>query len=133
MFDLYIACCFNNEIKDTDVHYRTQSGDGSFNWRMIFPVKLPITDTTLTFKIYDKSLVSSDEAKVTGEKDIREYLQQAYENQMGVKLFLGTEDMYSEARLPCEKKQDKTGTVINYNIFPVRMKNLKSQDSVFAK
>jgi hypothetical protein len=52
---------------------------------------------------------------------------------MGVKLFLGTEDMYSEARLPCEKKQDKTGTVINYNIFPVRMKNLKSQDSVFAK
>ena len=42
---------------------------------MIFPVKLPITDTTLTFKIYDKSLVSSDEAKVTGEKDIREYLQ----------------------------------------------------------
>lgn len=132
MFDLYIACCFNNEVKETDVHYRTENGDGSFNWRMIFPVRLPITDTTLVFKIYDKSLLS-EECKASGEQDLREYLQQAYENEIGLKLFLGRQDMYSEARLPCEKKADKSGTIITYNIFPVRMKNRKSQDSVILR
>jgi hypothetical protein len=33
---------------------------------MLYPVKLPITDTKLTFKIYDKSLVRNDEYKATG-------------------------------------------------------------------
>jgi len=60
MVDLYVTCGFNGEIKETDVHYRTESGDGSFNWRMIFPVRLPIMDSSLTFKVYDKGLVGKD-------------------------------------------------------------------------
>jgi len=38
--------------------------------------------------------------------------------------------MYSELRLPCEKKADKTNTIFSYNIFPVKLKNRKSEESV---
>jgi len=60
MNDLYVACTFNGVTKETDVHLRTQNGEGSFNWRMLFPVRLPIKDPTISFKIYDKDFASGD-------------------------------------------------------------------------
>ena len=57
MVDLYVTCEFNGEIKETDVHYRTDSGEGSFNWRMLFPYKWPVKDDYLYLKVYDKELV----------------------------------------------------------------------------
>ena len=38
MSDLYIVCVFNDEEQETDVHYRSATGTGCFNWRTVFPV-----------------------------------------------------------------------------------------------
>lgn len=45
---------------------------------MIFPVKLPMIDSTITFKVYDKSLLSKDSYLAVGDKNIGSYLQEAY-------------------------------------------------------
>ena len=42
--DLYVrASIENGEWKETDVHMRARDGRGSFNWRMKFPLELPLT------------------------------------------------------------------------------------------
>ena len=43
--------------QETDVHWRSKHGKGSFNWRMVFDVQLPTSDHSpdkLSIKCYDK-------------------------------------------------------------------------------
>ena len=123
MVDLFVTCEFNGEVKDTDVHYRVESGDGSFNWRMIYPLKLPVLNSTLTFKVYDKSLVGKNSYLAIGDKNIGGYIQEAYENEIQVKVFEGEVDMKAEAGLPCEMRKDKSGYYHKYDIFNINLYN----------
>ena len=68
MNDLYITggLISNNEdeedLQQTDLHFRSQNGKGSFNWRMKFPIKLPkrkFNDyPTFQIQIWDKDFFS---------------------------------------------------------------------------
>lgn len=78
MSDLYVKCQFNDQIQQTDVHYRSSTGDGNFNWRLVYPVKLPIKNTLVTFKVYDKDFVTGDDFLASGSFDIRDYLEEAF-------------------------------------------------------
>ena len=46
MNDLYIKCSLGGDsYQSTDTHLRLQTGQkGSFNWRMKFPVSLPVSE-----------------------------------------------------------------------------------------
>ena len=60
--DIYvIGYVDQNEAQKTDTHFRCQTGVGSFNWRMLLPLKLPIQRPELTIQVYDKDIFSSDD------------------------------------------------------------------------
>ncbi len=46
--DLFVTAMVGDARQQTDVHYRSQTGTGSFNWRMVFPVTLPMPDPSIT-------------------------------------------------------------------------------------
>ena len=74
MSDFYVVCEFNGENQRTDTHWRSVTGDGNFNWRMVFDVELPIKDPMLSFKVYDKDLLSADDYKASTSFSIGSYL-----------------------------------------------------------
>lgn len=49
--DIYIRAFFDSreDAKETDTHYRCANGKGSFNYRMIYPIKYPRKDYNLSF------------------------------------------------------------------------------------
>ena len=71
MNDLYISCKLRGYTdkdiqQETDLHFRSQNGCGSFNWRMKFPIKLPIDKPKseypdLQFQIWDKDFFSTND------------------------------------------------------------------------
>lgn len=94
MSDLYVLCSYNHSDQQTDVHYRSANGCGNYNWRMIFPQKLPIQENAvLSLRIYDKDFFSKDDYLCSGTFAINDLLNQAFENEESVKMYLGTEDM----------------------------------------
>lgn len=67
MSDVYVRAFFdsNEEAKETDTHYRCGDGKASFNYRLLFNVKHPRKDYSLTVQLYDRDLFSSND--VLGE------------------------------------------------------------------
>ena len=100
MSDYYVACQFNGEVHRTDTHWRSMSGDGEFNWRILFDVELPIEDPLLSFKVYDKDLLQQDEYKASTSFSIASYLESAFDNEMGGYLYLGTSDLSRSSEVP---------------------------------
>lgn len=67
MSDVYFRLFFDSreEVKETDTHFRCGDGKASFNYRMLFNVKHPRKDYSLTVQLYDRDLFSANE--VLGE------------------------------------------------------------------
>ena len=57
--DIYIKAWVNNmEPKETDTHFRCQNGNGSFNWRMKFPITIPDDIYRCSVQIWDRDILS---------------------------------------------------------------------------
>ena len=93
MSDLFVRCTFQDETQETDTHYRSPTGDGSFNWRMIYKTKLPVKDPTISFRVFDKDVITSDDYLASGSFSIGKYLDEAWEGDFGRKLFLSEYDL----------------------------------------
>ncbi|XP_050093922.1 fer-1-like protein 4 [Anopheles aquasalis] len=52
MSDIYVKCWLQEltEAQRTDVHYRSLTGEGNFNWRMIFPFRYSPADGTMVIR-----------------------------------------------------------------------------------
>ncbi|KAF8820087.1 ferlin family protein [Cardiosporidium cionae] len=48
-------------IRETDTHYNSKDGTGIFNWRFIFPVKIPSRNSILKLQIWNYALLSFNE------------------------------------------------------------------------
>eukprot|EP01084_Bolivina_argentea_P161735 281528_1 len=71
--DLFIKGClrYSSDNKDkenmqeTDLHYRARGGNGSFNWRMKFPISLPkkrpIDYPEFRLQLFDKDYFSTND------------------------------------------------------------------------
>ena len=60
--DIYVIGYIDQkERQKTDIHFRCQTGNASFNWRLLLPLKLPVQKPELTLQVYDKDLFSSDD------------------------------------------------------------------------
>ena len=60
--DLYVICKINDEAQSTDIHFRSTTGKGEFNYRLVYKnVMFPLKNTKAVFQVWDKDLLSSDE------------------------------------------------------------------------
>jgi hypothetical protein len=47
--------------EETDTHWRVRHGEGSFNWRMVFPVELPMKEARLTLSVWDNDIITPND------------------------------------------------------------------------
>ena len=60
--DIYVTAFFDkNEKQSTDVHYRCQTGNASFNWRIVMQLDVPRINNRLNLHCYDKDIFSKDD------------------------------------------------------------------------
>lgn len=63
--DQYCLAYFDREKKrdlvKTDTHWRSNSGTGSFNWRLKLPLKRRMKKALLTIEVMDRDLIGSDD------------------------------------------------------------------------
>ena len=60
--DIYVTAFIDEKEKQsTDTHFRCQSGNASFNWRIVMQVDVPRTNNRLTINAYDKDIFSRDD------------------------------------------------------------------------
>lgn len=110
--DLYIVVSLNNEEKkETDTHYRAQSGAASWNWRMKFNMLLDENSRCiLNFSLWDRDILSANDAIGDACLDLTQHAQQALETGDIVKKY-GTSERISERAL--RKESEKF--FINFN------------------
>lgn len=84
--DLYMAVLFNGESQATDMHFRCQNGCGSFNWRIVLPVKYPCTDTLLTVQAFDNDFFTKDDFISSNMLNIRNIIEDVYELDVPIKV-----------------------------------------------
>lgn len=80
--DMYInAFIDSKEKQQTDLHFRCQTGVGSFNWRMLFPVDLPRKDKNnyLNIQVFDKDFFSPDDYICSNNINLEDFLNRIYD------------------------------------------------------
>ena len=71
----------------TDTHFRAQGGTGSFNWRMVWPISLPMDNPTVTFQIWDKDYFSPNDFISECTFDFRKEADEAWETDNSIKIY----------------------------------------------
>ncbi len=69
------------------------SGIGTFNWRCVYKLKLPSNDTTLSFRVFDKDLLTPDDYMASASFSISNIMEEAYETREPQKLYIGERDL----------------------------------------
>ena len=70
--DIYVTAFVDQKDKQsTDTHYRCQTGNASFNWRIVLPIDVPRKNNILTLHAYDKDIFSRDDFISSAEIDLR--------------------------------------------------------------
>ena len=73
--DIYVMAYLDNDKhQSTDIHYRCQTGVGSFNWRMIFDVDMPRDKYLMNFLVYDNDILMRDDFICGNTMNIRRLL-----------------------------------------------------------
>lgn len=57
---------------------------------MVFDVKLPIKNPLLTFRVYDKDIITSNDFLASGSFSIAKYLDEVFETDTPTRLYIGT-------------------------------------------
>jgi C2 domain len=99
--DLYVTC--QPSVQDlkkqqTDLHFRAKNGKGNFNWRMKFPILLPVKRGTpwprLRFQIWDKDFFSANDSICETVMSIKGICKQAMKKKDRVKIFMKKKDRF---------------------------------------
>ena len=73
--DIYVTAFVDQKDKQsTDVHYRCQTGNASFNWRIVLQLDVPRVNNRLTLHAYDKDIFSKDDFISGAEIDLTDII-----------------------------------------------------------
>ena len=73
--DIYVTAFMDqNEKQSTDVHFRCQTGNASFNWRIVMRLDVPRLNNKLSLHCYDKDIFSKDDFISGAEIDLTELI-----------------------------------------------------------
>lgn len=106
--DMYCNAFIDIETKQsTDLHFRCQGGQGSFNWRMLFPLQLPRTNKSnyLNIQLYDKDFFSSDDYICNNTLNLEDFLKRIYVLDTPIKF---SEDYWNSMTLEEKQKMFET-------------------------
>eukprot|EP00002_Diphylleia_rotans_P036357 TRINITY_DN799_c0_g1_i1.p1 TRINITY_DN799_c0_g1~~TRINITY_DN799_c0_g1_i1.p1 ORF type:complete len:1445 (-),score=361.51 TRINITY_DN799_c0_g1_i1:290-4624(-) len=99
--DLYITADLTGCKKDrTDVHLRAKEGKGSFNYRMIFPVKLPMKNPRLTLAAWDFDVFAPNDIIGEVTLDLDHLFKAAYHKKLPVPLSRKDPNYEGPAKVP---------------------------------
>ena len=85
--DIYIrAYLDSDDPQETDVHYRCQTGKGSFNWRMLFDCKFPRKRNYLNLQIWDKDFFSGNDYIADAAIDFSKIAEDVFQSGRGLSL-----------------------------------------------
>lgn len=85
--DYFVTGTVGDVLQKTDTHWQAQKGNGSFNWRLIFPITFPAKDNTITFQVFDSDIIGGDDYISAVTMDFSQQAQEAFENDIAVKVF----------------------------------------------
>ena len=69
--DIYVTAFIDQDKKQsTDTHFRCQTGNASFNWRIVMQLDVPRLNNKLTLHCYDKDIFSKDDFISGAEIDL---------------------------------------------------------------
>lgn len=88
----------------------------------MFPVKLPIKNPLVTFKVYDKDLLSGNDFISSGSFSIGKYLDEVFETDMSTALYLGEEDLAEDSDTVTGRYRLINGNKM-YDRFYVKLRN----------
>lgn len=82
--DIFIAAMLDGgERQETDVHWNSNDGYGSFNWRMKFPIMIPYPKPRLKIQLWDKDLLSPNDVKAECVLNLDKYFKRAFKRDQG--------------------------------------------------
>ena len=84
--DIYINLIHGNESQSTDMHFRSQNGVGSFNWRILIPLIYPSVDTLITIQAMDNDFFSKDDFISSNSINIKNIIEDSYELDIPIKV-----------------------------------------------
>ena len=89
MNDLYIKSWMEGgQPQETDIHWRSKKGKASFNWRLKFPLMVPMKFPRLHLQMWDKDVVKFSDCIAETQLDLGRLFAKAAKTQQRVKLFM---------------------------------------------
>jgi len=127
--DLYITGRLDDGTKlQTDTHWRSMNGKGSFNWRMVFPVTLPMKSHRIAIQAWDKDLISSNDFIAEATLDFTQEAKEAFLYDQIVKMYNKDQDGKTSEKivLTCQKansgKLEASGKIkISFQLVPMEV------------
>eukprot|EP00002_Diphylleia_rotans_P039267 TRINITY_DN9076_c0_g1_i1.p1 TRINITY_DN9076_c0_g1~~TRINITY_DN9076_c0_g1_i1.p1 ORF type:complete len:694 (-),score=152.07 TRINITY_DN9076_c0_g1_i1:186-2267(-) len=99
--DLFVTAGITGcDDQRTDVHLRAKEGNGSFNYRILFPVKLPMKDPRLKLAAWDFDVFAPSDLIGEVEISLDDLFKAAYRQEMPVPLSRKETNLKNEKLLP---------------------------------
>ena len=141
--DIYVTAFIDEKLKQsTDVHYRCQTGNASFNWRIVMDIDVPRLNNKLTLHCYDKDIFSRDDfisgaeidlsdiIKIPKDLDVpitftNEYVESVSPEEKskyeGIEFLTDADDAeYNKFWVQCYHKNEKSGRILcSFEILPM--------------
>ena len=121
--DLYIRAWVNqSEYRETDTHYRCQSGKGSWNWRLKFPLTLPEDYNSVTIQVWDRDIFSRNDFIAEATLPFNELAKTAWMENSRQKIY--GEDKSEKFWVKCKKRnrrgelEDGGRVMVSFELVP---------------
>jgi len=126
MNDLYVTghCGVPSSAKQsTDCHYRAKKGKGNFNWRMKFPVALPMKQwPRLRLAIWDRDFLEANDAICEAVIPFKGLCKRALKKKDRVKIYMRGKDRFWMEQLRHPNFEGNQGKLeISIEIMPAAM------------
>eukprot|EP00002_Diphylleia_rotans_P017881 TRINITY_DN346_c0_g1_i6.p1 TRINITY_DN346_c0_g1~~TRINITY_DN346_c0_g1_i6.p1 ORF type:complete len:885 (-),score=181.91 TRINITY_DN346_c0_g1_i6:446-3100(-) len=77
--DIFVTATIGGAPKQrTDIHWRSADGTGNFNWRMIFPVTIPMEYPRLHLQIWDQALINPNDCIAEANVNLKGFFRKAH-------------------------------------------------------
>ena len=87
---------------ETDTHWRARGGGGSFNWRLVYNVELPVKQARMRLQAWDRDLITPNDFIGTAQLDLTKVLASALKKRRA-----GTQGVSSVEHFPTRKRKGK--------------------------